>query len=151
MAILKSNVEAATALTVTGLTTLASATYCVSNAIDHSTNDPLDVLVKANIYVTAGAPSGNKQVLIFAKASLDGVNFTTGAESGVQDENQGDLHFVGSVPVATASNVHSRMFSLASAYGGTMPKQTKLVIKNDCGQALAAANIQIAEVTGLIV
>jgi hypothetical protein len=149
MATIKSDLQTAADLTVTGLTTLASATYCVSNAIIHSTNEPLDVLVKANVYVTAGAPTGNKQVLIFAKASLDGVNFTTGPESGTQTENEGDLHFVGSIPVATQSNVHSRVFSLASAYGGTLPRQTKLVIKNDCGQTLAAANVQYAEAWGL--
>lgn len=150
MATIKSEVQTPTNLTVTNLTTLASGTYCVSDAVTHSTNDPLDVLVKANIYTT-NAPAGNRQVVVFAKASLDGANFSTGPESGTQTENEGDLHFVGVIPVQTQSNVHSRVFSLASAYGGLLPIQSKLVFKNDLGAALTAANVQLSEVWGVSV
>lgn len=150
MATIKSEVQAASALTVTGLSTLASSNYAVSNTITHSTNDPLDVLI--DVSVTATSPAGNKQVVVFAKGSLDGTNFGSGPETGTTNaSDEPDLHFVGSVPMNTTGIAHRKIFSLAAAYGGLLPAATKLVFKNDAGVTLSAASVQIAEVIGIAV
>ena len=47
------------------------------------------------------------------------------------------------------SNAHQKVFSLAAAYGGVLPAASKLVLKNDLGVALTAAEVKIAEVWGV--
>ena len=147
MATIKSLVQTSVALTATGFSTLASANYVVSNTITHSTNDPLDVLVEVAAACTA-TPTGNKQVVVFAKGSIDGTNFTSGPESGTTTTDEPDLNFVGSVPINTTATTHRKLFSLAAAYGGVLPISTKLVLKNDLGVALTTGTIQYSEVWG---
>jgi len=153
MATIKSEVQTANTLTTTqtSLGTLASATYLVSETITHSTNDPLDVLVEVMVQST-NTPAGNKQVVVFAKGSLDGTNFGSGPESGTTTTDEPDLHYVGSIPVNTASTQHRKVFSLAAAYGGVLPVATKLVFKNDLGVALTTgASVKYSEVWGVAV
>lgn len=147
MATIKMEVQSNVELTVSGLSTLASGTYAVSSAIDHSTNDPLDVLlyVKAN----AAVPAGNKQLVVFAKGSLDGTNYGSGPESATTTTDEVDLHFVGVLPMTSPANVHAKVFSLASSYGGILPRNTKIVIKNDLGTSLQTGNIWYSEVWGV--
>jgi len=148
IATIKSEVQTAASHTVTSLSTLASATYCVSAAaINHSTNDPLDVLVDAS--VTVGTTTGNKQIVIFAKASIDGTDFSTGPETGTTTTDEPDLYFVGVIPANVSSVAHRRVFSLAAAFGGVLPTHSKLVFKNDSGAALTAASVQLSEVWGV--
>jgi hypothetical protein len=149
MPTIKSEVQAASTLTVTGLASLASAAYVEGPTINHATNDPLDVQV--TVRCTAGTtPTGNKQVAVFAKASIDGSTFGTGPDSGTSTTNEADMHYVGSLPM-NDTGPHQKMFSLAAAYGGTLPAASKLVFKNDCGVALAASGneVKIAEVWGV--
>jgi hypothetical protein len=150
MATIKSDVQSVSSLTVSTLPTLASATYSVSNTITHSINDPLDVLIDVSC-TTTNTPAGNKQVVIFAKGSIDGSNFGSGPESGTTATDEPDLHYVGSLPMNTASVAHRKLFSLAAAYGGVLPVATKLVFKNDLGVALTSATVQISEVWGTAV
>lgn len=153
MATIKSEVQTANTLTTTqtNLSTLASGTYLVSETITHSTNDPLDVLVEVMVQTT-NTPVNNKQVVVFAKGSLDGTNFGSGPESGTTTTDEPDLHYVGSIPVNTASTQHRKVFSLAAAYGGVLPIATKLVFKNDLGVALTTgASVKYSEVWGVAV
>lgn len=147
MATITSVVGTRTSLTVTGLSTLASATYVASSAYNCTTNDPLDVLLEVEV-ATTNTPSGNKQLAVFAKASLDGTNFTSGPESGTTTTDEPDLCRVGIVPMNSASTTHRRIFSLASAFGGVLPQQFKIVLKNDLGVALTSGACYTAEVTG---
>jgi hypothetical protein len=149
MPTIKSEVQTASTLTVSGLSSLASATYVAGPTINHATNDPLDVLVTVSC-TTGTTPTGNKQVVVFAKASVDGTTFGSGPESGTATTNEADLHYVGSLPM-NDTGPHQKMFSLTAAYGGTLPAASKLVFKNDCGVALAASGneVKIAEVWGV--
>jgi hypothetical protein len=149
MATIKSEVQTATALTVTGLSTLASATYCVSNTITLSTNDPLEVLI--DVTVTPGTVTGNKQLVVFAQASIDGTNFSSGPTAGLTTTDEPNLYYVGSLPLNTNSTAQRKTFALSPAYGGTLPVASKLVFKNDSGAAFTAGSVQIAEVWGVVV
>lgn len=140
-----------TSLTTTALNSLASATYVSAGTLNHTTNDPLDVLVE--VTVTPGTVSGNKQVVVFAKGSLDGTNFESGPESGTTTTDEPNLTFIGAVPCGTNSTAQTGIFSLAMAFGGILPQQTKIIIKNDSGAALAASghSVYYSEVTGSVV
>jgi hypothetical protein len=142
--------QAATTLTVSGLSTLASATYVAGPTMTHFTNGPLDVLVFP-IVATTNTTTGNKQVVVFAQASYDGTAFTSGPTSGTTATDEADLHYVGSIPINTSSADHSKVFSLAAAFGGVLPHSSRLVFKNDCGVALTSATVRVAEVIGTIV
>jgi hypothetical protein len=143
MATYTPSIGARSALTVTGLGTLASATYVVSAAMDHDTAKEPTRFIEVTV-ATTNTPAGNKQVVVMAKASLDGTNWTSGPESGTTATDEPDLYLVGVVPMNTASTTHRRVFDLGGAFGGRLPKQTKLVIKNDLGVALTSGEVYTA-------
>ena len=146
MADIKANTSAASSLTITGLATLAAATYAVSGAIDLSAVDPLDLLV--GITVTPGTVSGNKQLLVFAKASLDGTNYTTGPESGSSAVDEPNLYLLGALPLNTNTTAQRGVFSVASALG-YVPPYLKIVVRNDSGAAFTAGSAQYATQAGV--
>lgn len=153
MATIKSEVQGASVAatyTPAALPTLnpATALYCVSPTINHATNDPLDVLVTVSC-TTGTTPTGNKQIVVFAKGSIDGTTFGSGPEGSTSTTNEADLHYVGSVPMNDNAGAHQKVFSMAAAYGGVLPAASKLVFKNDCGVTLTAAEVKIAEVWGV--
>lgn len=135
-------------LTTTALDSLANVTYVSAGKITHTTNDPLDVLIK--VKATPGTVSGNKQLVVFAKGSLDGTDFESGPESGTTTTDEPNLTFIGTVPLGTNSTAQIGVFSLAAAFGGSLPQQTKIIIKNDSGAALAASGhyVKYSEITG---
>ena len=151
MAIIKQVVGTRTSLTTTALNSLASGTYVSCGSITHNTNQPLDVLIE--VTATPGTVSGNKQLLVFAKISLDGTNYSTGPESGTSTADEPNLYFVGAVPLATNSTLQTKIFSLAAAYGGKMPYSSKIIIKNDSGAVLATAghSVYTSEISATVV
>jgi hypothetical protein len=128
---------------ILSLGTLASATYAASPAIDLGTSIPLDVTLEVEC-TPSTATSGNKQLILFAKLSLDNTNFGSGPESGTTTTNELDLHWIGTLPCNDNSQ-HRKMFSLA---GLPVTRYLKLVIKNDMGVALASGNVYRADITG---
>ena len=134
-----------TALTVSGLATLASANYCVSAAYSCNTNKPADVVVEVEV-ATTNAVAGNKQALVFIKESLDGTNFRTGPETGSTATDEPDLRFLGTIPMNTSSVTHRGFFSIVSALG-FVPFQFKIVIKNDVAVALTSGAAYTSEIS----
>lgn len=120
------------------LNSLASGTYVVLGTLTHTTNDPLEV--KVELLVTPGTVSGNKQVLLFAQASLDGTNFESGPTSGTTTTDEPNLRFVGLLPCGTSSAAQRGVFDMSAAYpSGALPHSTKLIAKNETGAALASS------------
>lgn len=133
-----------TALTSTGFSTLASATYVATSSYDCSVNDPYDVIVEVEC-ATTNTPTGNKQVAVFAKESLDGTNYRSGPESGTTTADEPNLRFLGTVPMNTASVTQRGSFSIAEAFG-YVPYAFKVVLKNDLGVALTSGAVYTAEI-----
>lgn len=150
MSTVTSVVGTRTNLTSSALNSLASATYVSAGTLTHNTNKPLDVLI--DVAVTPGTVAGNKQVLVFAQKSLDGTNFESGPVSGTTATDEPNLTFVGAIPCNTNATIERTIFSLADAYGGTLPYASKIIIKNDTGVALAASghSVDYSEVTGSV-
>ena len=140
------NTSAASALTISGLGTLAAGTYAASGAVDLSAVDPLDVLV--DITVTPGTVSGNKQMLAFAKVSLDGTNYSSGPESGTTTTDEPNLYLLGALPLNSNATAQRGTFSVATALG-YVPPYLKIVVKNDSGAAFTAGSAQIATQAGV--
>ncbi len=90
-----------------------------------------------------GTPSGNKQLVLFCKFSLDGTNYGSGPESGTTATEEGDLHFIGAMPTVD-TNDHRKFFSLA---GLPIARYLKLVVKNDLGVALTSGNVYKSDIT----
>lgn len=137
-----------TALTVTGFATLASATYVASSAYNAGTNKPQDVAVEVEA-ATTNTPAGNKQIMVFVKASLDGTNFQSGPESGAGTLDEPDLTLLGVLPMATDITTHRKMFSVFAALG-FIPQQFKVVLKNDLGVALTSGAVYTAEISNSV-
>ena len=150
MALILQNVGARTALTVTGLATLASATYVASATKSNITNQPLDLMVEVTA-ATTNVPAGNKQVVAFAQASYDNTNFQTGPTSGTATTDESLLTFLGVVAVTTASVTATKSFSVASAYGGVLPPYVRIILKNDLGVALTSGSVATSEITASVV
>lgn len=129
---------------VLALGTLASGTYICSSSIDLGATIPVDVTFEMECNPN-GTPSGNKQLVLFAKFSLDNTNFGSGPESGTTTTEEGDLHLVGVLPT-NDTNDHRKFFSLE---GLPVTRYLKLVAKNDLGVALTSGNVYRADITGV--
>lgn len=115
-------------------------TYVTLGTITHNSAGkvPLDCIVE--LAVTPGTVAGNKQVVLFAQTSLDGVNFSSGPASGTTTTDEPNLLFIGTLPLNTNATLQRKTFSLAAAMPGwVLQFATKLILKNDSGAALAAA------------
>lgn len=148
MATIKSIVGTRTSITVTGLSSLASATYVTSNQLDNTTNQPVDMLVE--LAATPGTVSGNKQAILFAIASLDGTNYQTGPTSGTTTTDEPDLTYIGTLPLNTNTTLQRKTFSVASAFGGVLPPFLKFVVKNDSGAAFTTGTVFASEVSATV-
>ena len=124
--------------------TLAASTYITSTAIDLGASIPLDVTFEVECK-PGSTPSGNKQLMFFAKLSLDNTNFGSGPESGTTATEEADLHWIGTLPTNDI-NTHRKFFSLQ---GLPITRYLKLVVKNDLGVALTSGNIYRADITGV--
>lgn len=145
MATVKQIVGTRTSLTVTGLSTLASATYVASNAYNCTTNQPIDVAIELDL-ATTNTPSGNKQVVVFLSESLDGTNFRSGPTSGTSTTREPNLLLMGVVPLTTASTTEIATFSVMQTLG-YVPAQFKIILKNDLGVALTSGTAFTSEIS----
>jgi len=138
------NAQGTRSSAVLALGTLASGTYVCSSAIDLGATIPEDVTfeIEAN---ANGTPSGNKQLVLFAKFSLDNTNWGSGPESGTTTTEEGDLHWFGSCPTVD-TNDHRKFFSIA---GLPIARYMKVVVKNDLGVALTSGNVYRADITSV--
>ena len=147
MATITQLVGTRTSLTSSGFSTLASATYVATSAYSPATNDPLDVVVEVEC-ATTNTPTGNKQVAVFVKESLDGTNYRSGPESGTTTTDEPNLRFLGTIPMATASTTQRGTFSVANALG-FCPYSFKIVLKNDLGVALTSGAVYTSEISAV--
>jgi hypothetical protein len=151
MATIKQIVGSRTSLAYnsTDLSTLASATYVQNTtAYDCTTNDPIDVVVEVDV-ATTNTPSGNKQVVVFIRESLDGTNFRSGPASGTTTTREPNLRLLGVVPVTTASTSEIGTFSVQQALG-YVPNAFYNVVKHDMGVALTSGTAFTAEISNTV-
>lgn len=129
-----------TAMSFSGLDSLAgsTATYAAATAVNIDSSDALDVLIQ--LTVTPGTTTGNKQAKAFVKVTMDSsdANWTSGPTSGTTYTDEPNLYYLGSLPLASAATQQSRIWSLVDAIG-FVPTRFQLVVLNDSGVAFAAS------------
>lgn len=129
------------------LNALADDAYRASDAIDNLKEGLFDALVQVQVNVTAGAPAGDKNCLVYAYgSSAGGPPFSGGAKGqdgafgGFAGQLIANCPLLGIVTLDAANEVFvSDCFSVASAFGGVMPEDWGIIVMNQSGQALAAS------------
>lgn len=146
----KGAIGARTALTTTALNSLASSNYVSAGVITFATGGKTPLTDKIEVVVTPGTVSGNKQLVVFAQQSLDGINFETGPSTGSNAADEANLTYIGAVPCNTNTAQQARIFDLAAAFGGNLPFAARIIIKNETGATLAGSGhgVYYAEITG---
>lgn len=117
------------------LASLAQAAAREGTAIDNTSNLYLDVLVYVAIKLQAGTPGSDKQVIIYAYGSEDGTNYTdnaTGSDAAITLRSPTNLRVIGviSTPDAGALTYKSNPMSVATAFGGLMPRKWGIAVEN---------------------
>ena len=151
MATVKQIVGAASTMagSTTALNSLASGGFSSGvGTLTFATNDPVDAFLQ--VQLVAGSVSGNRQAIIYGKASLDGTLFESGPGNGGvgTTTTEGNLTLIGVLPLPEAGT-HVGMFSVAPAFSGSMPHSLQPIVKNDSGAAFSSAGnfVMIAEIS----
>lgn len=129
------------------LNALADNGYRESDSIDNTEPGFLDCLVQVQVTVSAGAPAGDKNCLIYAYGTARGGAPYSGGATG-EDAAFGDAAgqliancpLLGIVTLDAANEVFtSDVFSIAAAFGGVLPEDWGIIVMNQSGQALASS------------
>ena len=139
MATVTQTLDAKVALTFPGTqpSALPSAGYTTSDAVSVLPTAS-DVIIEVSTSCSA-LGTGNKQLVVFALASLDGTTFTgTSAADASLLADESALRFLGSVPVTAINNVYVNEFSLVGAFG-FVPAAFKVILKQDFGAGTIGA------------
>lgn len=130
------------------LNALADDAYRESEPVDNTKDRFLDVLVQLQVNVTAGAPAGDKNCLVYAYGSARGGAPFSGGANG-RDATFGSIAgqlisncpLLGIVTLDAQTEVFtSDVFSVASAFGGVVPEEWGVIVLNQSGQVLADAS-----------
>jgi len=138
-----------TGITITAASLASTAVRSSAAVTSGTTNNTTDYLISVNVLTTATAPSGNKQVVVYAYRSEDGTNYQ--GDSSIVDNVDGtdkaltaigsptNLTFLGTVQLNQGTNAVTirQVFSLSQAFGSIPPKWG-IVLQNDAGTALGA-------------
>lgn len=130
------------------LNALADDAYRQSLVVENTYDRYLDALVQLQVNVTAGAPAGDKNCLIYAYGGAGGGVPFSGGASGLNEafgsvvgQLISNCPLLGIVTLDAASEVFtSDVFSIASAFGGVVPDEWGIIVMNQSGQVLADAS-----------
>lgn len=150
MAVVKQVAGTRTAITVTGFATVGLNAYVVSAVKDNTANQPLDVMVEVTA-ATTNVPAGRLQIVVFAQASYDNINYQGGPTSGTSAVDEQVLTLLGVLPTAVTATTYTKAFSVASAYGGNLPPYFKIILKNDLGVSLTSGSVVTSEISATVI
>jgi hypothetical protein len=135
-----------TAITITLNSLASSATVGrQSTVVDNGTNLFDDVYVTLAFTTSASALANDKAAYVYFFGSEDGTNYdqddgVMGASDAAYTVNAAsNLAGPGVINAPTSSKVYRKTFSLASFFGGIVPRKWGIVVCNFTGQALAAS------------
>lgn len=152
-------------------TSLASGSARESGTQSNTTNDYLDYLVQVTFTIASGSPStAAPSFNVYANASVDGStwpileNSTGGTrQTGGGDAaagalgNPSNLVLIGVFGLQTTTSSGERTFrtqpfSVAQAFGGSLPPAFSIIVENQTGVALSASTAsttQLVELNGV--
>lgn len=112
-------------------------------AIDNKVTDQaIDSLVQGKV-TTGTSPTASKQIEIWAYGSYDGTNFSagaTGSDANLTPQAKTLLKRLEMIPTSNVSNQAYAWgpFSIAQAFGGSMPSKWGIFVVHNTGVALHA-------------
>jgi hypothetical protein len=123
----------------------ARSSAAVTTSVDKNVSE---ILLTVSVLTTTTAPTGNKQVVVYAYTSEDGTNFN--GNSGGQDDVDGtdkaltalgsptNLIPIGTIQLNQGANARTirKVFELTQYIG--IPAKWGIVLYNDAGTALGA-------------
>lgn len=113
-----------------------------SAVVDNTSNLFLDALVGVQIKNSGSTPVAPSVVNVYAYGTAD--NGTTygggetgmGTDAGVTLTSPPNIVLIGVINAPTASITYTRLFSVAQAFGGSLPAKWGIVVENKTGQTL---------------
>ena len=143
-------------LTIT-LNSLANNAARLSTVIDNSTNLYIDALVGVKIK-TNGTLGSGAAVNVYVYSLVDGTNYTDQDRMGTAGTDSAftlggnvmNVKFIGSVNINTnAVSTYGGLFSVAAAFGGSLPQKWGVIIENQTGATLDGSNGGTVSYTGV--
>lgn len=135
MGAIKQDFGSSTAITATGLASLAEAGAFELAAVDNSTNKFLDAMLNLAFKLQAGSPASDKAIYVWFYGSEDGTNFTdnaTGSAASVTMRSPTNLRgpFVINTPDSGGLTYKAVVGSVAAFFGGILPRKWGIVVQN---------------------
>lgn len=123
------------------LASLASGSARESTAIDNRTNLYLDALVFIQLKTATGTIGSDPFAYVYAAGTVDdGTTWpdtVTGSDAAITLNTTTQLRLLGAVWLGAQSTTYKAgPWSVASVFGGVMPAEWSIVVKNNCGVAL---------------
>ena len=123
------------------LASLASGSARECTAIDNRTNLYLDALVFLQLKTASGTIGSDPFAYVYAAGTVDdGTTWpdtVTGSDAAITLNTTSQLRLLGAVWLGAASTTYKAgPFSVAAVFGGFLPAEWSIVIKNNCGVAL---------------
>ena len=144
MATRKISYDTSTAITITLASLASSATASrESTSIVNTTNLYIDAMVYLAIPLQTGTPANDKAIYVYFYESEDGTNYTdnaTGTDAALTLRSPTNLRgpFVISTPDSGSLTYKAVIGSVASFFGGVMPRKWGIVVNNFTGLTLNA-------------
>lgn len=112
---------------------LTAGGYASLGVIDFGAAPPHECFVEITA-TASGTPGGNKQVIVYARSSLDGTNWSD-APSATALRN---AMRVGALNLPDTNARRSVAFPLSQLFGGALPPKAEIYVCNDTGVTLTA-------------
>lgn len=147
MSTVKVSYDTTSSLTVTNLHSLAASTTTGGwqSAVQDNTSNLYDDALVQIVLAGPTTVASNKVALVYAYSSVDGGTTYSDAASGSEGtitftSDPPNLVLVGVIPMpVNAGTFKSRNFSIAQAFGGTLPQRWGLVVQNQGNAGLQAS------------
>src|SRR5580700_9781428 len=126
--------------TITGL---ASGSQRASTAVDNTSNTFIDALAAVKIKTAASSTSSTGYVDVYAFGTSDGGSDYSGGASGTDGAYSGQLSALFKLgriaAVANSTTYVGGPWSVAAAFGGTLPDHWGIAVDNESGATLDAS------------
>lgn len=124
------------------LASLASGSQRQSAAVDNSSNLFPDALVAVDVKTNAAGTSATGFVDVYAAGTVDGGTTYSGGAGGTDAAYTGKLTALARLgridATANATTYLGGPWSVAAAFGGSLPQKWSIVVDNETGAALDA-------------
>jgi hypothetical protein len=124
------------------LNSLANASARASTVVDNTTNLFLDALVEVTLVGAAASVSAAGYAVVWAYATADGTTYSegaTGTDAAITLTVPPNAVRLDTISVVANNGTYKKVFSIARAFGGSMPAKWGVIVENQSGAAFAAA------------